>query len=65
MAESTPPTIVQRFFRACLLVLGGIAALWLALTLLSQFWGWIVLIASIALVLWSAVIAYRYWWGGR
>ncbi len=65
MADSTPPTIVQRFFRACLLILGGIAALWLALDLLAQFWGWVVLIVVIALVLWCAVIAYRYWWGGR
>lgn len=65
MADSTPPTIVQRFFRACLLLLGGVAALWLALDLLSQFWGWIVLISAILLMLCAAVWAYRYWWGGR
>ncbi|WP_033106690.1 hypothetical protein [Microbacterium profundi] len=65
MADDTPPNIVQRFFRACLLVLGGIVALWLALELLAQFWGWLLLIAAIALILCAAVWAYRYWWGGR
>ena len=28
MSESKPPTIVQRFFRACLLILGGIVLLY-------------------------------------
>ncbi|WP_448810389.1 hypothetical protein [Agromyces bauzanensis] len=65
MADSTPPPATQRFFRACLLILGGIVALWLALELLAQFWGWLLVIASIALVLCAAVWAYRYWWGGR
>lgn len=65
MPDSTPPTITQRFFRACLLVLGGIVALWLALELLAQFWGWILLVGVVALILCAAVYAYRYWWGGR
>ncbi|MDF1478773.1 hypothetical protein PYV02_06705 [Leifsonia sp. H3M29-4] len=65
MADDTPPTIVQRFFRACLLILGGIVALWLALELLAQFWGWILMISVLALVLCAAVRAYRYWWGQR
>lgn len=65
MSESTPPTIVQRFFRACILILGGIVALWLALELLAQVWGWLLLLAGIVLVLCAAVYAYRYWWGGR
>lgn len=65
MADDSPPGIVQRFFRACLMVLAGIVALWLALELLAQFWGWLVLIASIALILCAAAWAYRYWWGGR
>jgi uncharacterized membrane protein YdbT with pleckstrin-like domain len=65
MSGDAPPTIVQRFFRACLLILGGIVALWIALELLAQFWGWILLICVIALALCAAVCAYRYWWGGR
>lgn len=65
MTNDTPPSIVQRFFRGCLLVLGSIVALWLALELLAQFWGWLLLIAGIALTLCAGVVAYRYWWGGR
>ena len=60
-----PPPVTSRFFRACLLILGGIVALWLALELLAQFWGWVLLVAAIALVWWCAVAAYRYWWGRR
>lgn len=65
MADSTPPSIVQRFFRACLLVLGGIIAMWFGLELLAHIWGWLLLVAGIALMLWLGVAAYRYWWGGR
>ncbi|GAB2513131.1 hypothetical protein [Paramicrobacterium agarici] len=65
MSDPKPPTILQRFFRACLLILGGILALWLALELLVQFLGWILLIGVVVLVLCAAVTAYRYWWGGR
>lgn len=65
MPESTPPPITQRFFRACLLILGGILALWLALELLAQFWGWLLLIGLVVLVLCAAGAAYRYWRGGR
>lgn len=65
MADDTPRGAAERFFRLCLFLLGGIVALWLALELLAQFWGWLLLIAAVALVWWCAVIAYRYWWGGR
>lgn len=65
MADETPRGVATRFFRACLLILGGIVALWLALELLAQFWGWILLISVIVLVLCAAVYAYRYWWGRR
>lgn len=65
MPDSQPPTVVQRFFRACMLILGGVLALWLALELLAQFWGWILLIGVIVLVLFAAVYTYRYWWGRR
>lgn len=65
MSDPKPPTVVQRFFRACVLILGGIVALWIALQLLARFWGWLLLVAAIALVLCAAVYAYRYWWGGR
>lgn len=64
MPSEGPPPITSRFFRACLLILGGVVALWIALELLAQFWGWILLISAIVLVLCAAVYAYRYWWGG-
>jgi uncharacterized membrane protein YdbT with pleckstrin-like domain len=65
MGEDSPRSMPSRFLRGCLLVLGGIVSLWLALELLSQFWGWILLVVGIALMLWCAVVAYRYWWGRR
>lgn len=65
MPDETPTPTPMRFFRACLLILGGIVALWLALELLAQFWGWVLLIVGIALAWWCAVIIYRYWWGRR
>ncbi|GAA2021750.1 hypothetical protein GCM10009819_00320 [Agromyces tropicus] len=61
MADETPTPTPQRFFHACLLILGGIVALSLALELLAQFWGWLVLIAGIALVIWAAVVGVRHW----
>ena len=65
MPEETPTPTPMRFFRACILILGGVICLWLALQLLAQFWGWILLISVIVLVLCAGVIAYRYWWGRR
>lgn len=65
MADDSPTPTPARFFRACLLILGGIAALWLGFRLLAQFWGWLLLACGIALVLWCAIVAYRYWWGPR
>lgn len=58
MGEESPRSIPQRFFRACLLILGGIAALWLGLELLAQFWGWLLLVG---VVVFAVVGAYRWW----
>ncbi|MDQ1138461.1 putative membrane protein YdbT with pleckstrin-like domain [Microbacterium sp. SORGH_AS 1204] len=60
-----PPPIASRFFRACLLILGGVVALWLALELFARLWGWVLLAAGIVLTAWCLVTAYRYWWGRR
>lgn len=46
------PTMSQRFFTACLLILAGIVALWIALELLAKFWVWIVLLGLIVLAGW-------------
>lgn len=44
--------VSQRFFTACLLILAGVVAIWIALELLAQFWGWIVLILALGLTGW-------------
>lgn len=61
MADNSPRSLPQRFFRACLLLLGGIVALWLALELLAQFWGWLLLAAGIALAIWTGVVSFQLW----
>ncbi|APZ34256.1 hypothetical protein BOH66_08375 [Microbacterium aurum] len=53
--DERPETIMQRFFRGCLLALAGVIALWLALHLLAQFWGWLLLAAALAGLIWAAV----------
>lgn len=53
--DERPETIMQRFFRGCLLALAGVIALWLALNLLAQFWGWLLLAAALAGLIWAAV----------
>lgn len=65
MADDAPRSAAERFFRICLLILGGVVALWFALQLLGRFWGWLLLAAGIALMLWCGVVAYRYWWNRR
>jgi len=44
------PTMSQSFLRACLLILGGIIALAIAVELLAQFWIWLVVIGAVAVV---------------
>ena len=60
-----PPPLASRFFRACLLILGGVVALWLAVELLARFWGWVLLGAAVVLTAWCLVTVYRHWWGRR
>lgn len=54
------PTMPQTFLRACVLILFGIVAIWLALELLARFWGWLILIGAIIAVIWIGV-AYLKW----
>lgn len=61
MADEPSRSMPQRFFRACLLFLAGVVALWLALELLAQFWGWLLLLAAVAVVVYGAVFGYQYW----
>ena len=55
MAEKDPTTMGRRFFSFCLLVFGGIVLLQIALALLSQFWGWLLLIAVAIASIWLLV----------
>ena len=55
MAEKDPTTMGRRFFTFCLLALGGIVLLQIALALLSQFWGWLLLIAVAIASIWLLV----------
>ena len=55
MTEKDPTTMGRRFFTFCLLVLGGIVLLQIALALLSQFWGWLLLIAVALASIWLLV----------
>jgi uncharacterized membrane protein YdbT with pleckstrin-like domain len=50
------PTMSQSFFKACLLILFGIVALWIAVDLLAHFWGWLLLAAGVAGAVWVAVL---------
>lgn len=53
--EKDPVPMMSRFFRACLLALAGVFLLTLALQLLAQVWGWLLLIAAAAGLLYAAV----------
>ena len=57
--EPTAKNLARRFFDLCLLLLGGIIALWVALQFLAQFWGWIVLIAVLVAAIWALVQVLR------
>lgn len=48
---------VEKFFRMCLLVFGGIVLLQLSLQMLAEIWPWLVGIAVLA-----GVVAGLLWW---
>lgn len=64
MSTPTPKGLIERFFQACVLILGGVLALWIALSVLAHIWGWLLLIAGIALLVAAGVVAFR-WWRAR
>lgn len=53
-------TIMQKFFRACLLALAGVFVLWLAIQLLAQFWGWLLLAAALGGLICGAIWIIRW-----
>ncbi len=60
-----PASLMSNFARACLLLLVGVIALWLALQLIGQIWGWLLLIAAAIGIAWVAVRLIRWWRDGR
>jgi hypothetical protein len=55
-----PTSLARRFLGFCASVLIGIVLLSLAIQLLSQFWGWLVLLAFIAGCIYLMVVAVRW-----
>ena len=53
--DKNPVPLMTRFFRACLLALAGLIVLWLALQLLAQIWGWLLLLAGIAGLIYGVI----------
>ena len=53
-------TMGQKLLGLCLAVLLSVILLYLAVELLARFWGWLVLVAAIVLVLWIAIAIYRW-----
>lgn len=47
-SEKEPVPIVTRLFRGCVLFLAAVVVLCLALELLAQIWGWLLLLLAIA-----------------
>ncbi|GAA0993407.1 hypothetical protein [Subtercola frigoramans] len=45
----------QTFFRACMALLGGVIALWIALELIARFWVWLLIIAVLIGAIWAVV----------
>jgi len=50
-----PITMAQHFLTFCLAVLAGVVLLDLAVQLLSVFWGWLVLLAVVAITCYVVV----------
>lgn len=48
--DKEPVTLARRFLSFCVAVFGGILLLHFSLQLLSQFWGWLVLLAVLGAV---------------
>jgi hypothetical protein len=59
MSDHPPKSPVARLLYGCIAFLASVIALCLALELLAQIWGWLLLIAAIAGAIWLAVIIVR------
>lgn len=59
MSEPDPKSWAHRFFAFGFLSLGGVVLLYLAIQLLAQFWGWLLLILGFIAAVWVAVAVIR------
>lgn len=55
-----PVTMARRFLSFCLAILVGIVSLYFAIQLLSQFWGWLLLLALVIAGVYVTVLAARW-----
>lgn len=58
-SDKDPITMGRRFLGFCVSLFLGVAVLWLTVQLLSQFWGWLVLLAVVGAVGWVTVLVVR------
>ena len=59
MTGDNPKTVAQRFFMFCLLILGGVIALTLAVDFLAKIWGWLLLLGLVMIAIWVTVVVVR------
>ena len=55
---------LTRLWRACLLLLGSVLAIWLALQVLATIWGWLLIGAFILCGIVAAIFYLKRRWGG-
>lgn len=60
MSSNQPASLARRFLGFCVAVLAGIVLLYLATWLLSQFWGWLLLLGLVTLGIYLTVVIIRW-----
>lgn len=60
MSSNEPTSLARRFLGFCASALIGIVLLYVGIQLLSQFWGWLVLLALIVGGIYLTVVAVRW-----
>lgn len=55
MSDKEPVTIARRFLALCFALFSGVVLLYLTMWLLSQFWGWLLLVAVAVAAIWLLV----------
>ncbi len=53
--EKEPVPIMTRLFQRCLLLLAAVVVLCIALELLAQIWGWLLLLLGVAGLVWLVI----------